>query len=121
MHGSFDSVCSCTVLPWMPAQPRVRCKEGPVFIRPHVLTSEHHTRTHTCTQTYITHSHTHNVSLSDAAGYAHAGHARTFWAAAQRARGAGSNGTLILRNEDLDGDRSKPEVCGVCACVCVSV
>jgi glutamyl-tRNA synthetase len=38
-------------------------------------------------------------------GYLHVGHARTFWAASQRARDAG--GTLILRMEDLDPDRSK--------------
>jgi glutamyl/glutaminyl-tRNA synthetase len=40
-------------------------------------------------------------------GYLHLGHARTFWTAQQRARERG--GTLILRNEDLDGDRCKPE------------
>jgi glutamyl/glutaminyl-tRNA synthetase len=39
-------------------------------------------------------------------GYLHLGHARTFWIAQQRARAAG--GTLILRNEDLDPDRSQP-------------
>jgi glutamyl-tRNA synthetase len=38
-------------------------------------------------------------------GYLHLGHARTFWTAYERARG----GTLILRNEDLDPQRSKPE------------
>jgi len=38
-------------------------------------------------------------------GYLHLGHARTFWIAQQRAAG----GTLILRNEDLDPDRCKPE------------
>jgi glutamyl/glutaminyl-tRNA synthetase len=38
-------------------------------------------------------------------GYLHVGHARTFWAAWQRARNAG--GTLIMRMEDLDPDRSK--------------
>jgi glutamyl-tRNA synthetase len=40
-------------------------------------------------------------------GYLHLGHARTFWTAQQRARGQG--GTLVLRNEDLDSARSKPE------------
>lgn len=37
----------------------------------------------------------------------HLGHARTFWMAQERARAAG--GTLILRNEDLDRDRCRPE------------
>jgi glutamyl-tRNA synthetase len=40
-------------------------------------------------------------------GCLHLGHARTFWLAQERARAAG--GTLILRNEDLDPDRSRPE------------
>lgn len=40
-------------------------------------------------------------------GYLHLGHARTFWTAQQRARAAG--GTLVLRNEDLDGARCRPE------------
>jgi glutamyl-tRNA synthetase len=40
-------------------------------------------------------------------GYLHSGHARTFWTAFERARSAG--GALILRNEDLDRDRCKPE------------
>jgi glutamyl/glutaminyl-tRNA synthetase len=40
-------------------------------------------------------------------GYLHLGHARTFWTAQQRATAA--NGTLILRNEDLDRARCKPE------------
>lgn len=40
-------------------------------------------------------------------GYLHVGHARTFWAAQRRAELAG--GTLILRNDDLDPHRSKPE------------
>jgi glutamyl-tRNA synthetase len=38
-------------------------------------------------------------------GYLHVGHARTFWTANQRARDAG--GSLILRMEDLDPERSK--------------
>lgn len=38
-------------------------------------------------------------------GYLHVGHARTFWTAWQRARDAG--GTLVMRMEDLDPDRSK--------------
>lgn len=40
-------------------------------------------------------------------GLLHAGHARTFWTAAQRARE--HNGLLVFRNEDLDQQRSKPE------------
>src|SRR5690349_8301605 len=40
-------------------------------------------------------------------GYLHLGHARTFWIAQDRARASG--GTLILRNEDLDPERSKEE------------
>ena len=40
-------------------------------------------------------------------GLLHVGHAMTFWTAYQRARAAG--GTLILRNEDLDPQRSQPE------------
>jgi glutamyl-tRNA synthetase len=40
-------------------------------------------------------------------GLLHAGHARTFWVAVQRATQAG--GTLILRNEDLDPQRCRPE------------
>jgi glutamyl/glutaminyl-tRNA synthetase len=39
-------------------------------------------------------------------GYLHLGHARTFWIAQQRAQAA--KGTLVLRNEDLDPDRSQP-------------
>ncbi len=40
-------------------------------------------------------------------GLLHLGHARTFWIAYQRAVAAG--GTLVLRNEDLDPERSRPE------------
>jgi glutamyl/glutaminyl-tRNA synthetase len=40
-------------------------------------------------------------------GLLHVGHARTFWIAAQRA--AQHNGILIVRNEDLDPHRSRPE------------
>ncbi|MGI8772807.1 MAG: tRNA glutamyl-Q(34) synthetase GluQRS [Acidobacteriaceae bacterium] len=40
-------------------------------------------------------------------GLLHLGHARTFWIACQRALAVG--GTLILRNEDLDPQRSRPE------------
>ncbi len=40
-------------------------------------------------------------------GHLHLGHARTFWIAQQRAQQA--NGTLILRDEDLDRDRCRPE------------
>lgn len=38
-------------------------------------------------------------------GHLHLGHARTFWQAQQRAQQAG--GVLVLRIEDLDGDRCK--------------
>ena len=38
-------------------------------------------------------------------GYLHIGHARTFWTAFQRARSAG--GTLVMRMEDLDSERSR--------------
>lgn len=40
-------------------------------------------------------------------GLLHLGHARTFWIAHSRAREAG--GVLVFRNEDLDGDRVRPE------------
>ncbi len=40
-------------------------------------------------------------------GCLHLGHARTFWVAQARARAA--HGTLILRMEDLDGPRCRPE------------
>jgi len=40
-------------------------------------------------------------------GYLHLGHARTFWAAQERARQAG--GQLVLRNDDLDRARCRPE------------
>jgi glutamyl-tRNA synthetase len=40
-------------------------------------------------------------------GYLHLGHARTFWIAAQRARAA--RGSLLLRNDDLDAARCRPE------------
>ena len=40
-------------------------------------------------------------------GFLHLGHARTFWVAAQRAKERG--GILILRNEDLDPQRCRPE------------
>ncbi len=40
-------------------------------------------------------------------GYLHLGHARTFWTAQERAWAR--NGVLVLRNEDLDPARSKPE------------
>ena len=40
-------------------------------------------------------------------GHLHLGHARTFWTAQQRAKQ--SDGTLILRIEDLDRDRCKPQ------------
>ena len=38
-------------------------------------------------------------------GYLHIGHARTFWTAYERARDTG--GTLVLRMEDLDPERSR--------------
>jgi glutamyl/glutaminyl-tRNA synthetase len=40
-------------------------------------------------------------------GYLHLGHARTFWIAMERARAQG--GVLVLRNEDLDRQRCRPE------------
>ncbi|HEY5056756.1 MAG TPA: glutamate--tRNA ligase family protein [Acidobacteriaceae bacterium] len=40
-------------------------------------------------------------------GLLHLGHVATFWAAHQRAQQ--HNGTLLLRNEDLDSQRSRPE------------
>jgi glutamyl-tRNA synthetase len=40
-------------------------------------------------------------------GYLHLGHARTFWIAQQRAVAAG--GALLLRNDDLDRERCRPE------------
>ncbi len=40
-------------------------------------------------------------------GYLHLGHAQTFWIAQKRALSAG--GELILRNEDLDSDRCRPQ------------
>lgn len=40
-------------------------------------------------------------------GYLHLGHARTFWTAHLRARE--QRGALVLRNEDLDRSRSRPE------------
>jgi glutamyl/glutaminyl-tRNA synthetase len=40
-------------------------------------------------------------------GYLHLGHARTFWVAQQRAEAAG--GELLLRNDDLDAARCRPE------------
>ena len=40
-------------------------------------------------------------------GFLHVGHASTFWIAFQRAKEAG--GTLVLRDEDLDPQRSRPE------------
>jgi glutamyl/glutaminyl-tRNA synthetase len=40
-------------------------------------------------------------------GLLHVGHARSFWIAAQRA--AVHGGQLILRNEDLDAQRCRPE------------
>ncbi len=40
-------------------------------------------------------------------GHLHLGHAKTFWTAQQRAQQQGS--VLVLRIEDLDRDRCKPE------------
>ena len=40
-------------------------------------------------------------------GYLHLGHARTFWTAQERAKA--KSGALILRNDDLDRARCKPE------------
>ena len=44
-------------------------------------------------------------------GYLHLGHARTFWTAQERAQACG--GILVLRNEDLDASRCKPEFVSV--------
>ena len=43
-------------------------------------------------------------------GHLHLGHARTFWIARQRATEHG--GILVLRNEDLDRDRCRPQYAG---------
>ena len=43
-------------------------------------------------------------------GFLHLGHARTFWIAQERARQAG--GALVLRVEDIDSARCKPEFSG---------
>jgi glutamyl/glutaminyl-tRNA synthetase len=43
-------------------------------------------------------------------GLLHLGHARTFWTAQERALAAG--GRLVLRNEDLDAGRVRPEFVG---------
>jgi glutamyl-tRNA synthetase len=40
-------------------------------------------------------------------GYLHLGHARTFWLAQERARA--QEGILVLRSEDLDEERCRPE------------
>ena len=40
-------------------------------------------------------------------GYLHLGHAMTFWRAQERARE--NNGVLVLRIEDLDRDRCRPD------------
>src|SRR5215831_7395368 len=40
-------------------------------------------------------------------GYLHLGHARTFWTAQERCKS--HSGTLVLRNEDLDRARCRPE------------
>ena len=45
-------------------------------------------------------------------GLLHLGHAATFWTAFARARQA--NGVLVLRNEDLDPQRSKPQYVQAC-------
>lgn len=53
-------------------------------------------------------SSTHRGRLAPSpTGYLHLGHARTFWIAQQRALAAG--GELILRNDDLDTARCRPE------------
>ena len=41
-------------------------------------------------------------------GYLHLGHAMTFWCAQERARE--NNGVLVLRIEDLDPERCRPEL-----------
>ncbi len=53
-------------------------------------------------------SHTYRGRLAPSpTGLLHLGHARTFWTAAQRA--PSTSGQLILRNEDLDSQRCRPE------------
>jgi glutamyl-tRNA synthetase len=42
-------------------------------------------------------------------GRLHLGHARTFWLAHARARAAGSSSAVVLRIEDLDAARCRPE------------
>ncbi len=56
----------------------------------------------------MTDAHSHRGRLAPSpTGLLHVGHARTFWTAAKRARER--QGTLILRNEDLDPQRSRAE------------
>ena len=56
----------------------------------------------------VAHTHSYRGRLAPSpTGLLHLGHARTFWIAAQRA--ARENGTLVLRNEDLDPQRSRAE------------
>lgn len=55
----------------------------------------------------ITHSHYRGRLAPSPTGFLHLGHARTFWLAQQRARQ--NDGQLILRNEDLDRSRCRPE------------
>jgi glutamyl/glutaminyl-tRNA synthetase len=55
----------------------------------------------------VSHDHYRGRLAPSPTGLLHIGHARTFWTAAQRA--IENHGTLILRNEDLDPQRSRPE------------
>ena len=55
----------------------------------------------------VTYSHYRGRIAPSPTGYLHLGHARTFWIAQERARQAG--GSLILRVEDIDAARCKPE------------
>jgi glutamyl-tRNA synthetase len=59
-----------------------------------------------CSVVQTSHSYRGRLAPSPT-GLLHAGHARTFWIAAQRA--IERKGTLILRNEDLDPQRSRTE------------
>jgi glutamyl-tRNA synthetase len=58
-------------------------------------------------QTAVTQSDYRGRLAPSPTGFLHIGHARTFLIAAERARLHG--GTLVLRNEDLDPDRCRPE------------
>ena len=67
-----------------------------------------HLRLHRPVQTPDSSCNTYRGRLAPSpTGYLHLGHARTFWIAAERARLAA--GSLLLRNDDLDRARCRPE------------